>query len=132
MKIRDLLVIVFTTIVALLLLARAARADGSCPTMGQGGACPGDASSSGGASGASFPVQYVDWMCADTCASICGDHCVVACAQSKDPGCVRACYPVCASNCYDQCTGAPADEPGLIEYTDTPLLLLRDVDGGAP
>lgn len=39
MKIRDLLVLVFTAVVALLLLCRASRADGSRPVRGVGGGC---------------------------------------------------------------------------------------------
>jgi hypothetical protein len=45
MKIRDLLVIVFTAIVALLLFLRHARADGSCPEGGAGRSCSSDGTS---------------------------------------------------------------------------------------
>ncbi len=132
MKIRDLLVIIFTAIVALLVLGRAAFADGACPAQGAGGACPGETSNSGGGSGPSFPIQYVDWVCADTCSLICRDRCVVACANSKDPTCVQACYPICAEECYHECLGPQPPVPDLIEYEADPILLLRDLDGGAP
>jgi hypothetical protein len=131
MKIRDLLVIIFTAIMALLLLGRAAHADGSCPTPGEGGGCQGSTSDSGVDPQRSFPVQLVDWKCADSCAYICRDRGVVACHNSKDPDCVAACYPVCASECYDECWG-PEDTRAPIEYVDDPILLLRDVDAGAP
>ena len=132
MKIRDLLVIIFTAIVALLVLGRSALADGPCPMEGMGGACMDKMSGSGEGPGPSFPIQLVDWMCADTCALICRDRCVVACLNSKDPECVLACYPLCASDCYDECTGPAPEEPEPVEYRVDPIQLLRDLDGGAP
>ena len=65
MKIRDFLVIIFTAIVALLVLGRSALADGPCPMEGMGGACMDKMSGSGEGPGPSFPIQLVDWMCAD-------------------------------------------------------------------
>ena len=55
MKIRDLLVIVFTAIVALLVLGRAALADGGRPTNGAGGDCPALANSRGETGKRRFP-----------------------------------------------------------------------------
>jgi hypothetical protein len=131
MKIRDLLVIIFTAIVALLVLGRAAHADGPCPMAGAGGDCPVAASSGAGGAPGSFPVQLVDWMCADSCASICRDRCVVACEATKDFSCIGACYPVCAGECYDECSG-PLDVREPADYAADPIVLVRDVDGGAP
>ena len=131
MKIRDLLVIIFTAIVALLVLVRAARADGPCPMSGAGGDCPAAASGDAGSADGSFPIQLVDWMCADTCASICRDRCVVACEDSKDLACLGACYPLCAGECYDECSG-PLDVREPVKYATDPVLLARDPDAGAP
>ena len=135
MKIRDLLVILFTAIVALLVLGRAARADGICPTNGAGGDCPGGSSSTGGDLEASFPVQLVDWMCADSCASICRDRCVAACADSLNPHCLQACYPVCANECYTDCFGTEPAETERLDSGIDPTRLLLDTggqDAGAP
>jgi hypothetical protein len=128
MKIRDLLVIIFTAIVALILLGRAAWAGGS----GAGGGSHEGTSSTG--DGWSFGIGLVDWKCADTCASICRDRCVVACADSKDPSCVQACYPVCSEDCYPDCLGAHAHEPDPSDLglEVDPVRLVTDVDGGAP
>jgi hypothetical protein len=131
MKIRDLLVIIFTAIVALLVLGRAALADGSAPPGGAGGTSQGDTSGSTGSSGGAFPIQSVDWMCADTCAAICRDRSVAACAGSRDPECVVACYPVCANECYDECSG-PEDAREPVDHAADPVVLVGDVDGGAP
>ena len=131
MKIRDLLVIIFTAFVALLVLARAAHADGPRPRSGAGGDCPAAASGDAGSASGSFPIQLVDWMCADTCASICRDRCVVACEASTDPACVGACYPICAGECYDECSG-PLDAHEPVNYAADPIVLVRDVDAGAP
>lgn len=140
MKIRDLLVIIFTAIVALVVLGRAARADDSCPGDGAGGATQGstsststggeDTTSSTGA-GWIFPIGLEDWMCADRCADACGDRCRSACANSNDPVCVLLCYPACAENCYDDCLGTGSEDPPVRIDLD-PLLPPPEVDAGAP
>ena len=139
MKIRDLLVILFTAIVALLVLGRAAFADGICPTNGAGGDCPASAGSGGGDPGGSFPFHLVDWMCADSCASICRDRCVAACVDSKNPHCLEACYPVCADECYTDCFGTePAASDTVVIVLDPVidpsrlLLHVGSLDAGAP
>jgi hypothetical protein len=131
MKIRDLVVIIFTAIVALLVLGRAARADGACPTAGEGGGCQASTSESEGDLLRGFPGPLVDWLCSDSCALLCRHRCLVACEDSKDPDCVVTCFPVCDEACYDACTG-PDDAPEPIEYVDDRILLLRDLDAGAP
>lgn len=134
MKIRDLLVILFTAIMALLLLGRAALADGSCPANGAGGACPGLPNSHEGDPEDAFSLEFIDWMCADSCAALCRVRCGAACVDSKDPYCLQGCYPVCAEECYFECSGPrPLDlDLDLVESGDDPSRLLLDVDGGAP
>lgn len=132
MKIRDLLVILFTAIVALFVLGRAAFADGALPTTRADSACPEETSCDEGPSGGSFLLQLVDWICADLCASTCRVRCAAACANSKDPHCQQACYPICTNDCYFECT-RPEPEPEAPDSID-PVIdearLLRD--GGAP
>jgi hypothetical protein len=117
--------------VAVVVLGRAARAGGSSPGDGAGG---GEEGVTSAGSGWSFDLGLVDWMCADTCASICRNRCVVACTDAKDPSCVTACYPVCADDCYFDCLRPRAKEPQLFDFglEVGSVRLMTDVDGGAP
>ena len=110
MKIRDLLVILFTASVALLLFLRSARADGSCPEEHAGESCGDDGTScheSTSSTGADrdVPFGFTEWTCADICASACDD--------AADAGCLLGCYPVCVESCYLESSGAQLDEPEL-------------------
>ncbi len=115
MKIRDLLVIAFTAIVALLLFVRSALADGSCPGDGAGGSCGGDGTScqegsSGTGAGPDTPILTTDWLCSEVCAATCAASCQSTCDGARDVSCALGCYPLCAETCYLECAGSPPDE----------------------
>jgi hypothetical protein len=139
MKIRDLLVIVFTAVVALLLFLRSARADGSCPEDGAGAGGDGRGGHEGASSlGASWDIPFglTEWMCSDVCASTCGDTCGSACSGAVDASCVLGCYPACARSCYLDCAETSSDEaaPGkmMVAIAHDPARQQMDIVKGGP